>query len=289
MLYKKVGLMTEYGELMKKHILFLSCFIIVFFSGCGKVTDSDTDLVLSKNVNETTAVQTTENYDDPIQTETISEQETITHIYADNYEFPDGITIPSNAYYCRSSNYGEYTFYDKFDNVIQVYDDDYYESHEYEYNENGTIAVDNYNDPMTSETYLYTYNPDKTLLKIQTKGDDSYTLYEYDEHGQVIHDYIMSESDNRCMVATDYENVYENGNLVIHKDKGNGPLATETTYEYDNDGNITREINKSNYLGEILNDSSYTYYADGKIKSENINYVSDGISVLYEYEYIYFK
>lgn len=281
--------MTKYGEIMKKHILFLSCFVIAFFSGCGKVTDSDKDHVLSENNDETTAVQTTENYADSVQTATSSEQETITHIYADNYEFPDGITIPSNACYCRSDNYGEYTFYDKLDNVIQVYNDDYYESHKYEYNEDGTIAVEIYSDPMTSDTYFYTYNPDKTLLKMQTEGDDTYTLYEYDEHGQVIHDYIMNESDNRCMVATDYENVYENGNLVLHKDKSNGLLATETTYEYDNDGNITREVYKSNYLGKILTDTSYTYYEDGKIKSENRNYVSEGIPVFFEYEYIYFK
>ncbi len=243
--------------------------MIIFFSGCGKETDSDTNFVLSENTGEATSVQTTENNSDDVLTATCSEQETFTRIYADDYEFPDDITIPSGAYYCRSSNDGEYTFYDEFDNVIQVYYDDYYESHKYEYNENGTIAVDIYSDPLTSETYLYTYNPDKTLLKMQTKGDDTYTLYEYDEHGQVIHDYIMRESDNICMVATDYKNVYENGNLILHKEIGNSQLSTETAYEYDNDGNITREIYKSNYLGEIITDSSYTYYEDGKIKSEN--------------------
>lgn len=274
---------------MKKHILILSCFMIVFFSGCNKETDSDTNFALSENIVETTTIQATGNDTVSGQATTSFEYETSTRIYAENYEFPDDITIPSNACYCRSSNYGEYTFYDDFDNIIQVYYDDYYESHDYEYNEDGTIAVEIYNDPLKSETYLYTYNPDKTLLKFQIKDDYTYTLYKYDECGQIIHEYIMNESDNSCMVATDYENVYENGNLILHKDKGNDPTSTATTYEYDSKGNITREIYESNYLGEIISDSLYTYYEDGKIKSENTNYVYDGIPVLYEYEYIYFK
>lgn len=274
---------------MKKHILFLSCFMIALFSGCGKKTDSDTVFLFSEKIAEITTIQTTENYTDSVQPTTVSEQETINRIYADDYEFPDDVTIPSNACYCRCSSDGEYVFYDEFDNVIQVNNDDYLEKHEYQYNEDGTIAVEVYNDVFISDTYVYTYNPDKTLLKMQTIGDDTYTLYEYDEYGQVIHHYLMSESDNRCMVATDYENVYENGNLILHKEKGNSQLGTETTYEYDNDGNITREIYKSNYLGEIITDSSYTYYEDGKIKSEIINYVYDDIQVFCEYEYIYFK
>lgn len=205
---------------------------------------------------------------------------------------PQHISIPENAAYCRHNKFLEYDFYDKYGNILLEYIDkhnDNYDSpniyYKYEYNADGTVASKTQEYALGISTILYTYNPDKTILTEKEQDWNYYIKYEYDKYGNVVREYNVDERYDECTLEIEYENIYENGKLILQREKETNMLSMEKSYEYDENGNVSREIIKSQYMNELVTDTKFTYYSDGRIKSKNIHY-PDNIDVYSEYVYI---
>lgn len=224
---------------------------------------------------ETSEASTTETTTEPIKND-ITE-----HILTAD-ELPEDLVIPENAAYCRTEFCPEteafgidsttYWFYDAHGNEIGsigYYDGKPDENSrtvmKYEYNEDGTIAVQTVNDPFWETVYRYTYNEDGTVDKcfIREDGEDKgYTLYEYNSYGDVKRDYYIL--DDICHVDTLYKNQYDEDGRLVKQTEGEGYLGTETTYFYDAQDRVIREIVRSTYLDEQLYDTVYGYDEAGR-------------------------
>lgn len=300
-----------------KYIPFIFCSLLLL-TACGRTNslprnpeelEQFAESIAQENTTETemptTAMpETSEVPETEPTTEPIKNDITEHILTAD--ALPGDLVIPEHAAYCKTEFCPEmeafgldstsYWFYDAHGNEIVAisYSNGKPEEEsrtvtEYEYNEDGTIAVETVNDPFWETVYRYTYNEDGTIDKYFTRedGDDKgYNLYEYNKFGDVKKEYHIE--DDVIYWETVYRNQYDDEGRLVKQTRGGGYLGMETEYFYDAKDRVIREIVRSTYLDEQLYDTVYGYDEAGRRLELTCDQSDSEVSVHLWYGYVYF-
>ena len=127
----------------------------------------------------------------------------------------------------------------------------------FEYNKNGDIIkYSTYQNGYVSSYHTYEYDSDNTLIKSEYYNTDEtpefYTLYDYDEAGNLIRKTQKSYSSGENNNVTEYQ--YDEANRLtkyIVNDR------TQEKYEYDESGRLTTHTHYSS--GSYVNSTTYKY------------------------------
>ncbi len=248
---------------------------------------------------ETSEASTTEPTPEPIDND-------ITEHLLTADVLPEDLVIPENAAYCRTEFCPEteafglestsYWFYDAHGNEIGgigYYDGKPMENGgsvtEYEYNEDGTIAVQMISDCFGETEYRYTYNADGTVNECFTFEDGveySCNLYEYNKFGDVKKEYYI-EGDV-IYLETAYRNQYDEDGRLVKQTIGEGELGWETEYFYDAQERVIREIACSTYLEYLYYDTIYGYDEQGRKLPLEMEQGDEDYVLHLWYGYVYF-
>lgn len=274
-----------------KLIPFCACLCLLTACSAGHEPESIADVENAQHIAEIAETKITE----PETTETEEYIEAT---------LPAELEIPENAAYCQITHYpvdeaygfqidDAYVFYDEHDNEILSLngtDENSRVVKTYEYNADGTIAVEKTEDYFEKVVLKYTYNDDQTVKQcfMQTDGvDEGYLGYEYDKYGQKKKEFFI-DTRGVCMYTISYKNEYDSeGRLTRQKDKSLDALACDIQYEYDENGNVSRETTKSVLLNQVIEDSRYTYDANGRKRTEETH--TGDVTVYSEFLYVYFE
>ncbi len=264
------------------------------------ITETETPTsALPETSEEPTTETTTEPTTEPINND-------ITEYILTADELPEDLVIPENAVCCRTEFCPEtaafgiesttYWFYDAHGNEIGsigYYDGKPEENSrtvtEYEYNEDGTIAVQTVSDYFGETEYRYTYNADGTVNECFTFEDGveySCNLYEYNKFGDVKKEYYIE--DNVIYWETAYRNQYDEDGGLVKQTRGEGELGWETEYFYDAQGRVIREIVRSTYLEYLYYDTIYGYDAQGRKLPLEMEQGDEDYALHLWYGYVYF-
>ncbi|MBQ8762638.1 MAG: hypothetical protein IJZ07_00865 [Clostridia bacterium] len=195
-------------------------------------------------------------------------------------------------------------------NTVEVTVDDF--TAEFIFNENGLIEKEKKfydNQEITYEYYeCYEYNEKNQITKRYATDLDGNILEKHD-----LFEMVYNESGNIGEITEDkirHEFIYdENGKLKTYNKYENNELAVFKNYEYDENGNRTKEIQSAtdknssettaytydgnglvisstteNASGVITNNSSYEYNADGLVTKLTKEKSQETRTTVYEYE-----
>ncbi len=221
-------------------------------------------------------------------------------------KLPEDLVIPENAVCCRTEFCPEtaafgiesttYWFYDAHGNEIGsigYYDGKPEENSrtvtKYEYNEDGTIAVQTISDYFGETEFRFTYNGDGTVDKYFTRedgNDKGYNLYEYNKFGDVKKEYHIE--DDVLYWDIPYRNQYDEDGRLVKQTMDEGPLGWETEYFYDAQDRVIREVRTSTYLEYLYYDTIYGYDEQGRKLPLEMEQGDEEYVLHLWYGYVYF-
>lgn len=155
-------------------------------------------------------------------------------------------------------------------------------SYELSYNEDGNInnviiwSYDEDGQQVFDNTYPIEYDAEGRVIRNGIIGMGSYSEYEYDDAGLLVH---SMEAEGGA-VNTDYE-YDERGRLIQSLTQGEG-VDTIVTYRYDYEDKILARIERNEYHDGTVEESTYLYNYNQKKQLSSIE--SDTSETRYEYD-----
>jgi len=156
---------------------------------------------------------------------------------------------------------------------------------------------------LEDESTIYFYDAAGNLIKTESTTSDSYALYEYDLHGNLLTFAEFSGGQEICSAYYSYDN---RNNKIEETQLEGGELKYRMTYAYDNSNNLIEEVRMTADGYRDVN--TFTYDSHNRLKSEtvspNVTYVrnydqhgnktstclyeGDSMTSIVEYHYVEF-
>lgn len=147
----------------------------------------------------------------------------------------------------------EYIEYDPFDELLERHcfqknSDGNFDRHEFEFS-NGQKSIKEF-------SFTDIANTDKATIKDENGEITGYEVYILNDQGQPIEEIVLDADNNEI---SKYEKSYsENGQLKQEKQFQNGELFNAEAFEYDSQGNLTKQIHR-NYIDNFEVIDEYTF------------------------------